>query len=61
MIYQIIVVLSNLFRFKYTPHNSIIRSSTTGKVGVYDEGGFIKIFSSSQEEFKNEVEQLKEK
>ncbi|CAF2097381.1 unnamed protein product [Rotaria magnacalcarata] len=46
--------------FKYTPHNSIVRSSTTGKVGVYDEGGFMKIFGSSQEEFKREVEELKE-
>ncbi|CAF4557671.1 unnamed protein product, partial [Rotaria socialis] len=46
--------------FKYTPHNSIVRSSTTGKVGVYDEGGFMKIFGSSQEEFKREVNELKD-
>jgi hypothetical protein len=30
-------------------------------MGVYDQGGFIKIFSSSQAEFKNEVEELKDK
>ncbi|CAF0854393.1 unnamed protein product [Rotaria sordida] len=46
--------------FRHTPINSIIRSSTTGKVGVYDQGGFIKILGSSQEEFKNEIEALKE-
>jgi hypothetical protein len=49
------------FRFKYTPSTSLFGFSTTGKVGVYDQGGFIKVFSSSQEEFKNEVEELKEK
>ncbi|CAF1541141.1 unnamed protein product, partial [Rotaria sordida] len=47
--------------FRHTPINSIIRSSTTGKVDVYDQGGFIKILGSSQEEFKNEIEALKEK
>jgi hypothetical protein len=50
-----------LFRFKYTPSKSLFSSSVTGKMGVYDKGGFIKTFSSSQEEFKNEIEELKEK
>ncbi|CAF3951966.1 unnamed protein product [Rotaria sp. Silwood2] len=38
--------------FKHTPSNSIIRHSTTGKVGVYDQGGFVKIFGSSQKNLK---------
>ena len=49
------------FRYKYTPSKSIFKSSITGKVGSYDQGGFVKIFSSSQEEFKREIEELKEK
>jgi len=51
----------DIFSFKYSPPRSLFSSSLTGKVGVYDKGGFIKTFSSSQEEFKNEIEQLKEK
>lgn len=49
------------FRFKHTPSKTLFSSSITGKVGVYDQGGFMKTFSSSQEEFKNEIEELKEK
>ncbi len=49
------------FRFKYTPSKSLFSSSITGKVGVYDKGGFIKTFGSSQEQFKNEIQELKEK
>jgi hypothetical protein len=50
-----------LFRYKYTSTKSLFKSSITGKVGSYDQGGFIKIFGSSQEEFKREIEELKEK
>jgi hypothetical protein len=34
---------------------------TTGKMGVYDQGGFIKLFGSSQETFINEINELKDK
>jgi hypothetical protein len=50
-----------LFRYKYTSTKSLFKSSITGKEGSYDQGGFIKIFGSSQEEFKREIEELKEK
>ncbi len=50
-----------LFRYKYTPTKSIFKSSVTGKISSYDQGGFVKIFGSSQEEFKQEIEELKEK
>lgn len=49
------------FRFQHTPSKSLFSSSITGKMGVYDQGGFIKTLASSQEEFKNEIEELKEK
>lgn len=49
------------FRYKHSPSKSLFSSSITGRVGVYDKGGFIKTFSSSQEEFKKEVDELKEK
>ena len=49
------------FRYQHSPSKSLFSSSITGRVGVYDKGGFIKTFSSSQEEFKKEVEELKEK
>ena len=60
-----LIIISNkkihIFRFKYTPSNSLFGFRTTGQMGVYDQGGFIKVFGSSQEEFKNEIEELKEK
>ena len=52
---------SNEFRYKYTPSKSLFKSSTTGKISSYDQGGFVKIFGSSQEELKREIEELKEK
>jgi hypothetical protein len=50
-----------LFRFQYTPSKSLFGFSTTGKVGVYDQGGFVHTFGSSQEDFKHEIEELKKK
>jgi len=50
-----------LFRYKYTPSTSLFGFSTTGKIGVYDQGGFIHTFGSSEEEFKDEVIELKKK
>lgn len=48
-------------RFRYTPSTSLFGFRTTGKVGVYDQGGFIKTSGSSQEEFINEIGELKDK
>ncbi|CAF1423747.1 unnamed protein product [Adineta steineri] len=45
--------------FKYTPSTSLFGFKTTGKVGVYDQGGFTHTFGSSQEEYKNDIEKLK--
>lgn len=48
-------------RFRYTPSKSLLGFRTTGKVGVYDQGGFIKTLGSTHEEFTNELEELKQK
>ena len=50
-----------IFSFRYTPSNSLFGFRTTGQVGVYDLGGFIKLFGSTLEEFQNEITELKEK
>jgi hypothetical protein len=49
------------FRFQYTPSTSWFGLSTTGQVSVYDQGGYIQTFGSSQEEFLAEIEVLKDK
>ncbi|UJR20747.1 hypothetical protein I4U23_023865 [Adineta vaga] len=46
--------------FKYTPSTSLFGFTTTGRVGEYDQGGYVHTFASSQEEFKNEIAELKE-
>ena len=49
------------FSFRYTPSTSLFGFRTTGQVGVYDQGGFIKLFGSTLEQFQNEMVELKEK
>ncbi|CAF0976109.1 unnamed protein product [Adineta ricciae] len=46
--------------FKYSPSTSLFGFRTTGKVGEYDQGGYVHTFGSSQDEFKSQIAELKE-
>ncbi|CAF3528019.1 unnamed protein product [Rotaria sp. Silwood1] len=45
--------------FKYTPSLSWFGLTTTGQVSVYDQGGYIKTFGSTQDKFIKDIEELK--
>jgi hypothetical protein len=52
---------NNLFiRFLYTASDSWFGLSSTGQVSVYDQGGFIQTFASTQAEFLNQIQVLKD-
>ncbi|CAF0862510.1 unnamed protein product [Rotaria sordida] len=46
--------------FKYTPSMSWFGLSTTGQVSIYDQGGYIKTFNSTQDQFTKDIEELKD-
>ncbi|UJR28851.1 hypothetical protein I4U23_010075 [Adineta vaga] len=46
--------------FKYTPSTSWFGLSTTGRVSVYDQGGYTKTFAATAAEFTAEIEDLKQ-
>ncbi|CAF2671199.1 unnamed protein product [Rotaria sp. Silwood2] len=45
--------------FKYTPSMSWFGLNTAGQVSIYDQGGYTKTFGSTQDQFMNDIEELK--
>ena len=50
-----------LFRFKYTPAESWFGLSTTGRVSIYDQGGFIQNLADTQQKYFEQIQYLKDK
>lgn len=47
-------------RFEYTPSTSWFGLSSTGQVSVYDQGGYIQTFGSTEQNFSDTIQELKD-